>query len=595
MKRPLCIALMITSVALFAMAPAAMAEEPSASEKADAALQKLLELPPDQIVAKLKELRDKANAAQAQANKLDEQAKAKAAELKALQDRLATLQKGLEAAKKMGEAKPESDEKKDAKKEDAKMMEGGAVMAAADEKKVEAEQAAVEKITYAEHIQPIFKSACLQCHNQDKARGGLALDSFDGAMYGGSSGEVIAKGNPSGSRLLKLVRQEEEPKMPPSGLPLAEKDLELIRKWISMGAPKDSGSEIMEAKDLTESSGEAYIAAEIGDGPPPMPEVELEAPIVTASRGVVARAVATSPTSPLAAVGGDRQVILYNLEDFSIIGALPFPEGDIFTMTFSRNGEMLLAAGGQEGNTGIAVIWHVRTTDRVGTYGEAYDTILAGDISPDQRMVALGGPSKKARVYSVADGSELYECDKHTDWIYAVRFTPDGEVLTTADRGGGMHMWQAANGRYVEQLRGHEGPIHDLAYTLDSKVLASAGADGTVRLWDTWKFNQIRSIGGKHSNGPVLSVDFHERELVTSGRDGRTLRMDLNGEVTGEYEKLSDWVYQADYGKQGAVVLAGSWDGQIVAWDKASGERKAELATQPSAQKETTEVAKAAD
>ena len=206
------------------------------------------------------------------------------------------------------------------------------------------------------------------------------------------------------------------------------------------------------------------------------------------------------------AVGGHREVLLYDLETYQVLGALPFPEGEVYTLTFSVNGEVLVAGGGEVGKSGITVAWNVRKAERMGTYGEGYDTILAADISPDHAMVAVGGPSKSVRVFSTHDGTLLYKLDSHTDWIYAIRFSPDGELLATADRAGGLNLWQAANGRPVESLRGHNGAINDLAYSDDSALLASAGQDGTVQVWDTWKYTKVRQFSA-HASG-VLSVDF---------------------------------------------------------------------------------------
>src|ERR1700722_3004470 len=57
------------------------------------------------------------------------------------------------------------------------------------------------KITYDDQVRPIFREHCLSCHNQDAKKGDLALDSYAGMLRGGSTGEVIAAGNPDGSRL----------------------------------------------------------------------------------------------------------------------------------------------------------------------------------------------------------------------------------------------------------------------------------------------------------------------------------------------------------------------------------------------------------
>jgi mono/diheme cytochrome c family protein len=554
-------------------APFARAEGP-APEAVDAALNKMVALDPAQVAAKVKEYKAKVAELDAQSKKLKDDAAAADENAKVLDARI-------QSAVAVAEALVKSEAARE------KMM--APAMPAAPEgtpsmapKMVQAKAEAPAKpdVTFEGHVADIFEQRCMRCHNEDKQKGGLSLDTMGALMTGGASGEVIKVGDPDGSRLFRLINGTEEPKMPPSGDPLSPEQLDIIRKWIQLGAPETADSEILVAEAIEMDASNAFVAAEIVDGPPPMPEVALAAAKSNGDVGVVARAVATSPQSSLAAVGGDRQILLYNLDDLSLIGALPFPEGDVFELSFTVNGELLLAAGGHEGDSGYAVVWHVRTGERIGSFGKDYDTVLAADISPDHRMIAVGGTNKKVKVLSMADGSLLYEIEKHSNWITAVKFTPDGEVLATADRASNMFLWQAANGRPVEQLRGHSGAIRDLVYSPDSKLLASASEDGTVRLWDTWKYNQVRSINA-HGGG-VLSVDFDvQGRLVSTGVDGLAKRWGTDGAEQKAYEKLPDWGYSARFGKQGAHVLAGSWTGDIWVWDAESGERLGEFHTSP--------------
>jgi mono/diheme cytochrome c family protein len=53
-----------------------------------------------------------------------------------------------------------------------------------------------EKITFDDHIQPIFRQKCASCHNPDRKSSGLDLTSYTNLMQGGSSGDVIDPGQP---------------------------------------------------------------------------------------------------------------------------------------------------------------------------------------------------------------------------------------------------------------------------------------------------------------------------------------------------------------------------------------------------------------
>lgn len=569
LRLALCAALVVVSV------PVTPAQE--AAPAIDAALDQLLQQDPAALAEHLKAM--KATAAQqdqeaAELRKKSEALNAQAADIETRLNQILTQAKALTEKFSMvpGEAMAA-----------APMAEAAPMAPAAPPAEVAMAVAPAEDTSpvtsYAEHVKPILEARCFRCHNADTTKGGLNLASHATALAGGSSGPILTAGDPGASRVLKLVMQTEEPKMPPSGDPLTPEQIEIIRKWIADGAPADGTAKRMAKKEEAKSDAPVFVAANF-DGPPPMPEVALEPPHTLPGRGVVARAVDTSPRSPLMAVGGDRQVLIYQTDTNTLLGALPFPEGDVYTLTFSVNGEMLLAGGGQEGNTGISVLWNIRTGQRVGTYGEYYDTVLAADISPDHRMIALGGSNKKVRVYSTETGAELYTLEKHNDWIQAVKFTPDGEILTTADRAGGMYVWQAANGREVEQLRGHEGGINGLAYTADSNVLASVGDDGTVKLWDTWKYTQIRSF---QAHNKALYVDINaEGQIITAGADHTTKVWAQDGTQLKAFPDTGDWVYAACFA-QNKRIVGGTWSGSVIMWDFDSGNQIALLSTNPPA------------
>lgn len=99
-----------------------------------------------------------------------------------------------------------------------------------------AQDKAKAKVTFQDQVQAVFRSRCNSCHNADKQKGGLNLETFTTAMAGGSSGKVIEPGDPDGSSLVGLVMQTDEPKMPPNSAKIPDAEIEIIRKWIEGGA-----------------------------------------------------------------------------------------------------------------------------------------------------------------------------------------------------------------------------------------------------------------------------------------------------------------------------------------------------------------------
>ena len=276
--------------------------------------------------------------------------------------------------------------------------------------------------------------------------------------------------------------------------------------------------------------------------------------------------MASSPWAPLVAVAGHRQVLLYRTTDHHLVGVLAFPEGLIYVLKFSRNGDLLLAGGGRGGQSGIAVAWDVKKGSRVFEVGKEYDVVLAADISPDHSQVALGGPGKVVRVYNTADGSLAQEVRKHTEWITAAEFSPDGVLVATGDRNNGLIVSEVNTGREFFDLRGHQAAITDVSWRLDSNVLASSSEDGTVKLWEMENGGNIKSFGA-HGGG-VASVRFaKDGRLLTTGRDHMVRLWDQNGGKQREFEPFADLALEAVFTRDDSQVVAADWTGEIRAWD----------------------------
>jgi hypothetical protein len=434
------------------------------------------------------------------------------------------------------------------------------------------------KITYDEHVRPIFREHCFSCHSSDKQESGLQLDSYQKAMAGGSSGEVVLAGDLASSRLWALVSHAEEPKMPPKQDKLAAAKLGLISKWIEQGAPENAGSKVV----LKKSPLAAIAAATIGkpEGPVAMPTGLLKQPVVYSKRPGQTTALATSPWAPLAAIAGQKQVALYHTESGELLGVLPFPEGIPHVVRFSRNGSVILVAGGRGGQSGCVVLFDVKTGKRIAKIGDELDAVLAADINAQQTLVALGGPSRVVRVYSVQSGELLNEIRKHTDWVYAAEFSPDGKSLATADRSGGLFVWEAETAREAQNLRGHKGAIFDVNWRLDSGVLASSGEDGLVKLWEVNEGKELKSWAA-HAGGAFCVRFANDGRLVSSGRDNTVKTWAADGAAQQSLPAFSEPALRCAFTHDGKSVVGGDWLGNIKVWNAADAKEVRSLAANP--------------
>jgi hypothetical protein len=459
-----------------------------------------------------------------------------------------------------------------------------AVVRGADEK--------AKKVTY-ETVSAIFQAKCNSCHNADKAKGGLNLATYGTAMAGGASGAVVEAGDPDGSRLYALVTHAEEPKMPPMQPKLPDAELAAIKAWIEGGAPESAGSAVaVKAKPKFDFKLDPSMMGK-PSGPPAMPQGVATEPVVVSSRPNAVLAMAASPWAPLVAVAGHKQVLLYHTQQHRLLAVFPFPEGTIHVLKFSRNGDLLLAAGGRGGQSGGAVVYDVKNGKRVFEIVKEYDAVLAADISPDHSQIALGGPNRIVRVYATADGQPMFEMKKHTEWITAIEFSPDGVLLATGDRNSGLYVWEAQTGREYFELRNHTAMITDLSWRLDSNLLASCSEDGSIRLWEMENGGQVKGWGA-HGGG-VASVEFaKDGRIVSAGRDHVARLWDGNGNKQRDFEGFPDLALRAVFSHDDSQVIAADWSGEVRVFDAKAGARLGNLAANPAPVAVRLEKARAA-
>ena len=166
-----------------------------------------------------------------------------------------------------------------AKKEDKKKQEpkkGEKQDKKADAKKDGAKDAS-EKVDFAAQVWPILEKNCIECHKtastgsdgkKKRPKGGVTLDSKDG-IEKSKKGKLVVGKKPDDSLLVHSITlpADDEDRMPPAkkGDPLAQTDIDLIKKWIDEGA--DFGS-WTGGETKSDGKGEDKPADEKGDGKP---------------------------------------------------------------------------------------------------------------------------------------------------------------------------------------------------------------------------------------------------------------------------------------------------------------------------------------
>lgn len=104
-------------------------------------------------------------------------------------------------------------------------------------------------LVYEDMIVPFLDKKCMSCHNENKAKGGLIMTSYEALLKGGKSEHpTLTPGMLTNSDMYRRVMlpAEDDDHMPPDGkVPLNEDEIALLAWWIEEGA--DPGLKVQEA------------------------------------------------------------------------------------------------------------------------------------------------------------------------------------------------------------------------------------------------------------------------------------------------------------------------------------------------------------
>jgi len=108
-------------------------------------------------------------------------------------------------------------------------------------------------VDFVRDVRPIFEAHCYDCHSGTKHKSGLRLDIKSEAMKGGDNhGPDIVPGNAKDSPLYHfLITEDEDELMPPEGR-LSDSEIDIIKRWISEGAPWPDGIDTAQLEDKTD-------------------------------------------------------------------------------------------------------------------------------------------------------------------------------------------------------------------------------------------------------------------------------------------------------------------------------------------------------
>ncbi|GAB4386820.1 MAG: NB-ARC domain-containing protein [Elainellaceae cyanobacterium] len=198
---------------------------------------------------------------------------------------------------------------------------------------------------------------------------------------------------------------------------------------------------------------------------------------------------------------------------------------------------------------------------------------LAVTFSPDGQLLATADVGSEIRLWQVADGKSLLTCKGHSSWVWSIAFSPDSSILASGSNDKTIRLWDVQTGQCFQIWQGHSSQIWAVAFSPDGQLLASGSEDQTIKLWDVNTGNCLDTLA-EHNNW-VRSVAFSpDGRTIASGSDDYTVKLwDVSSGICFKTLRAhSQAVWSVAFHPTGKQLISSSSDQTIKLWDVNTGD-----------------------
>jgi WD40 repeat protein/serine/threonine protein kinase len=198
------------------------------------------------------------------------------------------------------------------------------------------------------------------------------------------------------------------------------------------------------------------------------------------------------------------------------------------------------------------------------------DTVWSVAFSPDGQRLASGSSDQTVKIWDSATGNELFALRGHAGPVLGVAVSSDGQRLASGSSDQTVRTWDSATGKELVALKGHGAVVSSVAFSPDGQRVASGSSDQTVKIWDSATGKELFALKG-HA-GTVWSVAFSpDGQRLATG--GSTLKIwdSATGKELLALKGHADGVRSVAFSPDGQRLASSSNDQTVRIWDSVTG------------------------
>jgi hypothetical protein len=195
--------------------------------------------------------------------------------------------------------------------------------------------------------------------------------------------------------------------------------------------------------------------------------------------------IAASPDGKLLAAGGcDRTVRVWDLSGGIAKAKLTQTVENhadwVLGVALTEDGKYLVTAGRDK----TAKVWDLKAKESVVTFPEHQNIVYGVAVKADGSAGFSVGADKQLRTWKPnGEGKQVKNAGGHGDEVFKVVFNPKKPILATSSADKTVRLWDAEKLAAGKTLSGLTDFVYAVAFSADGELVAGGAYDGGVVVW----------------------------------------------------------------------------------------------------------------